>query len=81
MCFCVWLLFWIANIIDNIIFESTSGIRANVRVEVMVGEEGKASGIEKFDATDFRYWINSIKISCTQCCERKDHSGIRAWLI
>ena len=47
----------------------------------MAEEEGKASGIEKFDATDFRYWINSIKISCTQCCERKDHSGIRAWLI
>ena len=51
----MWLLFWIANIIDNIILESTSGIRAKVRVKVMVGEEGKASGIEKFDATDFRY--------------------------
>ena len=47
----------------------------------MAREEGKALGIEKFDGIDFKYWINSIKISCTQCCERKDHSGIRAWLI
>ena len=78
---CVWLLFWIVNIIDNIIWDPTSGIRTKVRVEAMAREEGKALGIEKFDGTDFRYWINSIKNSCTQCCERKDHSGIRAWLI
>ena len=52
---CVWLLFWIANIVDNIIWDPTSGIKAKVRVEVMAGEEGKVSGIEKFDGTDFGY--------------------------
>ena len=41
------------NIVDNIIWDPTSGIRAKVRVEVMAGEEGKVSGIEKFDGTDF----------------------------
>ena len=63
----MWLLFWIANIVDNIIWNPTSGIRTKVRVkamaekEVMAGEEGmfgekgKASGIENFDGTDFRY--------------------------
>ena len=27
----------------------------------MAGEEGKASGIEKFDGTDFRYWRMQIE--------------------
>ena len=53
--FCEWLLFWIANICDNIIWDPTSSIKAKVRVEAMVREEGKASGIEKFDGTDFGY--------------------------
>ena len=50
------MLFWIANICDNIIWDPTSGIRAKVRVEAMAGEEGKGSRIEKFDGTDFAYW-------------------------
>ena len=50
------MLFWIANIVDNIIWVPTSDIRAKVRVEAMVEEEGKSSGIEKFDGTDFAYW-------------------------
>ena len=51
----MWLLFWIANICDNIIWDPTSGIKAKVRVEAMAGEEGKSSRIEKFDGTDFMY--------------------------
>ena len=39
----------------------TSGIRALVRVEVMTGEDGKTSGIEKFDGTDFGYWKMQIE--------------------
>ena len=31
-----------------------------VRVGVMTGEEGKVSGIEKFDSTDFGYWRMQI---------------------
>ena len=50
------MLFWIANICDNIIWDPTSGIRAKVRVEAMAREEGKGSRIEKFDGTDFAYW-------------------------
>jgi len=38
-----------------------SSIRAKVRVESMAGEEGKASGIENFDGTDFGYWRMQIK--------------------
>ena len=34
----------------------TSGIRALVRLGAMTGEDGKTSGIEKFDGTDFGYW-------------------------
>ena len=49
------MLFWIANIVDNIIWVLTSGIRTKVRVEAMAGDEGKALGIEKFDETDFGY--------------------------
>ena len=49
----MWLLFWITNIVDNIIWDPTSGIRVKVRVEAMAKEEGKASGIEKCDGTDF----------------------------
>ena len=59
--FCVWLLFWIANIVDNIIWDTTSGIKAKVRVDAMVGEKGKGSGIEKFDGTYFAYWRMQIE--------------------
>ena len=45
----------ISNIVDNIIWDPTSGIRAKVRVEAMAEEEGKASGIENFNGTDFGY--------------------------
>ena len=55
------MLFWIANICDNIIWDPTSGIKAKVRVEAMAGEEGKDSGIEKFDGTDFTYWRMQIE--------------------
>ena len=41
--------------------EPTSGIKAKVRVEVMAREEGKASGFEKFDRTDFEYWRMQIE--------------------
>ena len=47
MCSCVWLLFWIANICDNIIWDPTSGIKAIVRVEAMAGEEGKTKKWDK----------------------------------
>ena len=50
------MLFWIANIVDTISWDPTSGIKAKVRVEVMAREEGKAIGFEKFDRTDFEYW-------------------------
>ena len=56
LCSYVWLLFWISNIGDNIIWDLTSGIRAKVRVEAMAREEGKVSGIEKFDGIDFGHW-------------------------
>ena len=49
------MLFWIANKVDNIIGDPTSGIRAKARVETRAEEEGKVSEIEKFDETDFRY--------------------------
>ena len=49
------MLFWIVNIVNNIIWILTSGIRAKVRVKEMAREEGKASRIEKFDETDFKY--------------------------
>ena len=55
------MLFWIANIIDNIIWDPTSGVRAKVRVEAMAKEEGKASGIEKFEGTNFGYWRVQIE--------------------
>ena len=55
------MLFWIANIVDNIILDPTSGVRAKVRVEAMAKEEGKASGIEKFDGTNFGYWRVQIE--------------------
>ena len=54
------MLFWIANIRDNIIWDPTNGIRAKVRVEAMV-REGKSSGIEKFDGTNFGYWRMQIE--------------------
>ena len=50
------LLFWIANICDNIIWVLTNDIKAKVRGEATAGEEGKGSGIEKFDGIDFAYW-------------------------
>ena len=55
------MLFWIANIVDNIIWDPTSGVRAKVRVEAMAKEEGKASGIEKFEGTNFGYWRVQIE--------------------
>uniref|UniRef100_A0A2N9GG20 AAA+ ATPase domain-containing protein n=1 Tax=Fagus sylvatica TaxID=28930 RepID=A0A2N9GG20_FAGSY len=39
----------------------TSGIRALVRVGAMTREDGKTSGIEKFDGTDFGYWKMQIE--------------------
>ena len=57
----MWLLFWIANIVDNIIWDTKSGIGAKIRVEAIVGEERKASGFEKFDGTDFAYWRMQIE--------------------
>jgi hypothetical protein len=39
----------------------TSGIGALVRVGAMTGEDGKTSGIEKFDGTDFGYWKMQIE--------------------
>ena len=61
LCSYVRLLFWIANICDNIIWDPTSGIKAKVRVEAMAGEEGKGLGIEKFDGIDFAYWRMQIE--------------------
>ena len=52
----MWLLFWITNIVDNIIWDPITGIRGKVRVEAIAREEGKGSEIEKFDGTDFAYW-------------------------
>ena len=49
---CDWY-FWTANIVGNIIWDTTSGIRDKVRVKAMAREEGKALGIEKFD----RLWV------------------------
>ena len=43
------------NIVDNIIWDLTSGIRAKVSVEVITEEEGKGLGIEKFVGTNFAY--------------------------
>ena len=51
----------IANFVDDIIWDPTSGIGVKVRVEAMIGEEGKALGIEKFDGTDFGYWRMQIE--------------------
>ena len=51
----------IANIVDNIIWNPTSGIRTKVREEAMVEEEGKTLGIEKFDGTNCRYWRMQIE--------------------
>jgi hypothetical protein len=39
----------------------TTGIRALVRVGAMAGAEGKASGIKRFDGTDFGYWKMQIE--------------------
>ena len=55
------MLFLIANIVDDIIWDPTSGIGVKVKVEAMIGEEGKALGIEKFDGTDFGYWRMQIE--------------------
>ena len=55
------MLFWIAVIVDNIIWGPTNGIRAKVSVEAMAREEGKGLGIEKFDGTDFGYWRMQIE--------------------
>uniref|UniRef100_A0A2N9F2M9 Uncharacterized protein n=1 Tax=Fagus sylvatica TaxID=28930 RepID=A0A2N9F2M9_FAGSY len=45
----------------NKVLFPTSGIRALVRVGAMTGEDGKTSGIEKFDGTDFGYWKMQIE--------------------
>ena len=42
-------------------WDPTSGIIAKVRVEAMAEEEGKVSGIEKFDRADFMYWRMQIE--------------------
>ena len=55
------LLFGIDNICGNIIQDPTSCIRAMVRVEAMAREEGKGSGIKKFDGTDFADWRMQIE--------------------
>ena len=47
--------------LPNVFISPTNGIRAKVRVKAMAGEECKASGIEKFDGTDFGYWRVQIK--------------------
>ena len=39
----------------------TSCIRALVRVGAMTEEDGKSSGIEKFDGTNFGYWKMQIE--------------------
>ena len=54
-------MFWIANIVNNIICNPASCIKAKVRVEAMAREEGKALGFEKFDRTDFEYWKMQIE--------------------
>ena len=43
------------------IWDPTNGIRTKVRVEAMAREEGKGSGIEKFDGTNFTYWRMQIE--------------------
>ena len=62
--FCVLVCdcyFGLLIFVDNIICDLTSAIKAMVRVEVMIGEEGKASGIKKFDGTNFGYWRMQIE--------------------
>ena len=57
----MWLLFWIANICDNIIWDPTSDIKAKASIEAMAEEEGKTLVIEKSDGIDFGYWRMHIK--------------------
>jgi len=47
--------------LPQLCWDPTSDIRAKVRVEAMAEEEGKVSGIEKFDGTDFTYWRMQIE--------------------
>ena len=35
--------------------------RSQVKAKTMAGEEGKGSGIEKFDGADFAYWRMQIE--------------------
>uniref|UniRef100_A0A2N9I8X4 Retrovirus-related Pol polyprotein from transposon TNT 1-94-like beta-barrel domain-containing protein n=1 Tax=Fagus sylvatica TaxID=28930 RepID=A0A2N9I8X4_FAGSY len=49
----------------------------------MTGEDGKTSGIEKFDGTNFGYWnmqIEDYLYSCAQCCEGDDTVGMMTTL-
>jgi hypothetical protein len=48
--------FCISQVLGILSLFLTTGIRAKVQVGAMTGEEGKVSGIEKFDNTDFGYW-------------------------
>ena len=63
LCSCMdVLLLCLLKFIHNYIeFFPTSGIRAQVRLGAMAGEEGKTSGIEKFDGTNFGYWKMQIE--------------------
>jgi hypothetical protein len=56
VCDCAYYLFPHPTGFRNKVLFPTSGIRALVRVGAMTGEDGKTSGIEKFDGTDFGYW-------------------------
>ncbi len=50
------IYFRIPQVLELRFLFPTSGIRALVRVGAITGEDGKTSGIEKFDGTDFGYW-------------------------
>jgi hypothetical protein len=50
------IYFRIPQVLELRFLFPTSGIRALVRVGAITGKDGKTSGIEKFDGTDFGYW-------------------------
>jgi hypothetical protein len=66
VCNCACSLFPHPTGFRNKVLFPTSGIRALVRVGTMTGEDGKTSGIEKFDGTDFGYWKIMFGISLLQ---------------
>ena len=45
----------------NKVFIPNKWYQSQVRVGAMTGEDGKTSGIEKFDGTNFRYWKMQIE--------------------